>query len=261
MSCYTIELRYLIEAGFELNLKKYPIFNEEYRETLNQLIIDHFYFREIGLETADRFNFKLGSRMQEIMPYYNLLYKALESDIMPLTNYYKSINLQTESSTSKEDEKITNIDEIINTDTSSNSSGTGQTTSTADTTNNTTTNNDRIYSDTPSAPLPSSLSSGYYTNRTIDTGNKQDKGNATGSTNSETSAEGTVNENKNRKYGGTEKGNENLTGNETKTGLESGYIGKSVGEMLREFKEGLFNINVMILSDLEILFMGVWPNE
>lgn len=46
MSRYTIELRYLIEGNYDLGLKDYPIFDESYREQLNNKIIQHYYFRE-----------------------------------------------------------------------------------------------------------------------------------------------------------------------------------------------------------------------
>lgn len=52
MATYTTELRRLIENGFDLGLDDYPIFDEEYRAVLNKKIIDHYYFCEIGFETA-----------------------------------------------------------------------------------------------------------------------------------------------------------------------------------------------------------------
>lgn len=75
MARYTVELRHLIAApGFSLDLDEYPIWDEAYRTILNQRIVDHFYFREIGQETGDRFNWYLRVRMNEIMPKYNKLY-------------------------------------------------------------------------------------------------------------------------------------------------------------------------------------------
>ena len=50
MSKYTTELRWVIENGYDLQLNEYPIFDENYREELNQKIINHYYFREIGLD-------------------------------------------------------------------------------------------------------------------------------------------------------------------------------------------------------------------
>lgn len=86
MAQYTIELRNLVNSGYHLALDKYPIFSEEYRGALNQKIIEHFWFREIGQETADRFNFMLRRKMNEIMPYYNELYKSTLMEFDPLAS-------------------------------------------------------------------------------------------------------------------------------------------------------------------------------
>ena len=66
MSRYTIELRYLIEGNYDLGLKDYPIFDESYREQLNNKIIQHYYFREIGFETEALFKNRLNQKMNEI---------------------------------------------------------------------------------------------------------------------------------------------------------------------------------------------------
>ena len=71
MSKYTTELRYLIQSGFDLGLRNYPIFDENYRSKLNEKILNHYYMREIGFETAGLFKRYLNVKMEEIMPYYN----------------------------------------------------------------------------------------------------------------------------------------------------------------------------------------------
>lgn len=99
MANYTIELGKLIENGYVLNLNKYPIFDESYRNILNKKIIEHFYFREIGQETPDRFNFCLGRTMNEIMPYYNKLYESELIEFNPLiTEYHKEERTETTDS-------------------------------------------------------------------------------------------------------------------------------------------------------------------
>lgn len=95
MSNFTTELRYICEAyaGFSdsVGLDKfeevingsvekifdfdYPIFMESYRKVLEKKILTHYYTREIGYETVGRWKLALRSKMQEIMPYYNELYK------------------------------------------------------------------------------------------------------------------------------------------------------------------------------------------
>lgn len=81
MSKYTTTIKNLVENGFDLGLKDYPIFDDSYREHLNDMIIKHYYISEIGFETAELFKMQLNNRMQEIMPYYNSLYK-LQKDLL-----------------------------------------------------------------------------------------------------------------------------------------------------------------------------------
>ena len=55
----------------------YPIFDHAYKSVLETKIIEHFYFREIGLENYGKFKFFLARKMREIMPYYNQFYKSI----------------------------------------------------------------------------------------------------------------------------------------------------------------------------------------
>lgn len=68
MSKYTTELRYIIESGYKLNaLTSYPIFDENYRSVLNQYILNHFWMREIGFETAGEFDlYHLATRLTRL---------------------------------------------------------------------------------------------------------------------------------------------------------------------------------------------------
>lgn len=87
MSTFTVTLDELVQSGFDLGLTKddYPIFDETYRDGLNQKIIDHYAMYEIGLETDGMFRFALNRRMREIMPYYNQLYKSEQITFDPLS--------------------------------------------------------------------------------------------------------------------------------------------------------------------------------
>lgn len=98
MSSYTVELRQLIQNGYDIGLKDYPIFDESYRETLNNKIIRHYWMREIGAETAGLFKLYLNRTMGEIMPYYNQLYKSTQLDFDPLNAYnYVETNMELEN--------------------------------------------------------------------------------------------------------------------------------------------------------------------
>lgn len=86
MSKYTITIRNLIKNGFVFNLNSYPIFDENYRAILNKKILDHYLMSEIGLETPALFNHYLGSKLNEIMPYYNTLYQKQAELLNKLEN-------------------------------------------------------------------------------------------------------------------------------------------------------------------------------
>lgn len=72
-------------VGGNIGLGVYPIFNESYRAGLTGKIIDHFYNREIGLETVDMFQLAMRRKMNEIMPYYNKLYESERISYDPLS--------------------------------------------------------------------------------------------------------------------------------------------------------------------------------
>lgn len=103
MSKYTTELRWIIEQTLDdrglthiesnwpttyetIGLNDYPIFDEAYRNKLNNKIIRHYYTREIGAETVGRFRMFVRDAMHLIMPYYNQLYESemLASEMEPL---------------------------------------------------------------------------------------------------------------------------------------------------------------------------------
>lgn len=101
MSDYTTQLRWPIERRQHethsnpddysqcyamLGLDKYPIFDESYRAQLNDKIIKHFYFREIGFETLAQFRWYMARTMNENMPYFNQLYESLNLIDDPITN-------------------------------------------------------------------------------------------------------------------------------------------------------------------------------
>ena len=121
MSIYTTQLRWIVErkqqeAGADptdfspaygyLGLDTYPIFSESYRKQLNDKIITHFYFREIGFETAAQFAWFLRRTMNENMPYFNKLYLSENVITDPLTNKKYS---WTETYTRAQDE-ATNVE-------------------------------------------------------------------------------------------------------------------------------------------------------
>lgn len=81
----TIELRDVLkmtdENGkpFDLWDFDYPSFYEgDAKKEFEQKVIDHYLFHQIGVETVARFKHNFRTRIREIMPYYNQLYKSVK---------------------------------------------------------------------------------------------------------------------------------------------------------------------------------------
>ena len=121
MAIYTTLIRSIVEqrqadehvgpdnfsvAYATLGLDRYPIFDENYRATLNDKIIRHYYFREIGFETVAQFRWYMDATMRENMAYFNQLYDSLNLIVDPITNvrytYTDVTNLETLDTSSSE---------------------------------------------------------------------------------------------------------------------------------------------------------------
>lgn len=150
MSKYTITIKNLIDNNFDFKMDNYPIFDENYRKTLNKKILYHYYENEIGFETASLFRFYLNQKLNEIMPYYNELYKV-QTKLLEGDNLTANVNL---TETLKRD---TSTD--TNTNSKSNNSGTNK--------------NKNVFLDTPQGDLYKGDidDTNYATNVTFDQNN------------------------------------------------------------------------------------------
>ncbi len=88
MAKYTIELREIVESGINIFDFPYNFYDEEERANFQRDFIRHFYFREIGCETIDRFKLYLEDKFATVFPYYN---KLLEASIVEynLLDHYR----------------------------------------------------------------------------------------------------------------------------------------------------------------------------
>ena len=286
MSKYTTELRYIIENNFDIGLKNYPIFDENYRELLNQKIINHYYFREIGMETAELFKRYLNTTMNEIMPYYNQLYKSELLEFNPFYNVDKNIvsdknnnsvydfignttgknqqnadteNTQTNNGKQQTTTAATSVGESVG-----NSKGSGKTT----------TKSKRVSSDTPQGFLSiNSIDSNTYAsaaemangetvneftvNDTKATSNNSESGTTEQTNVAETKAKGNTTTNAT-----TETDTANKTTSNDFENYVSHVIGKSEGEtyseMLLKFRDTFLNIDMMIIDELKTCFMMIY---
>lgn len=164
MAKYTITIKTLIDNNFDFQMTNYPIFDENYRETLNHNILYHYYENEIGFETAPLFRLYLNQRLNEIMPKYNELYKAqkkLIDENLLLNNVNITEQLQ--------------------------GSNTTTTSSTSQSTNSGTSNNKNLFQDTPQGEISNTdiNNQKWATNLTLDSNTTNntinDSSNASGS--------------------------------------------------------------------------------
>lgn len=87
MADYTIELRHVVGNGHNIFDFNYPFYDESKRLEFEEKFIRHFYFREIGHPSIDRFKHYLRDKMLVAFPYYNELFKAATIEYSILDNY------------------------------------------------------------------------------------------------------------------------------------------------------------------------------
>lgn len=241
MSKYTTELRFICEnlCGYtnsqglskveEIIAKSaplifdfdFPIFDEDYKIPLEKKILRHYYLREIGFETLGVWKLKLNAKLNEIMPYFNQLYKSellkfnplIDVDVKTTSNTAGKGNTdfsQTDTKNTTETEtkkdtfsstehsafKLTKSGESTSEDkndgTLTNSSSSSNSGSTSDSSTSSKTYNDNDeYSDTPQGSVGNLNNLTYLTNARHKHGNSEDTTTAKGSSSGELTSRST----------------------------------------------------------------------
>lgn len=302
MSKYTTEVRWIVEqaerdatgkysvgkytqASYEaLGLAHYSIFDEDYRAYLNDKIINHFYFREIGFETRAHFAFQMARTLEEIMPYYNTLYEAIAEvglkpfieidmkyddsfgetkdtkkgytdshDIDAQRDHTRTDNLTKKRTDELQSKRTDNLHEVGNNESA------------------TTVNQQNIFQDTPMSMLPDSTVHDlkYATNVTYDdsddsTHNEYSTDN-TGTQTTDNTGTQTTSDTGTQKNVTKDVANNVDSGNSEENwkhggGNERHEYGRrhTQAYLFKEFKDAMINIDMEVIGDLETLFMGVW---
>ena len=247
MSKYTTEVRFICETacGYDesqgySNVDKiiaesrekifdfsYPIFDPDYKSVLETKILRHYYTREIGLETVGLWKHFLNMRLNEIMPYYNKMYESQLLEFNPLYNV--------------------KYDTTHKGSASGNSSDTGKTTEDIADTRNTNRNStgDTLdkFSDTPQGSVENLKNDTYLTTaRQIEnTDNAQE--------NEGYNRDRSVNVKNSGKYSNTDEYLRHVEGNNGS---------RTFSELLMQYRETFLNIDMLIIDELNDLFMGVW---
>lgn len=321
MAFVTPQLRRVLDMGYDLGLKNYPIFSESHRQELNEKIVNHFRYREIGYETVTQFIFALNRKMFEIMPFYNRLYESEELEISALTNYsYDEIskktgndllektgtdtNKQTGDSTRTDTGTQTNEQtgadkqtfEDVKNKTTYGSNENENTTTTSDvkhgqtTTTEGTNTSKRVHSDTPqgmlSANFPESanyasdadvtkntnastvtqggtdsnsgtvksLKGKSGSDESVQTGDIVTTHDTQGKLTNDLSSKNEFNADSSTTYGSNAKQNYD---NQLATN-KKGYQGISPSELLQKYRETFLNIDMLVISELEELFISIF---
>lgn len=252
MSVYTTQVRWILESGGTLALDSYPIFQESYRAVLNQKIIDHFYFREIGFETVGLFNNRLKTRLNEVMPYFNKLYETQLLNINPLITKSYTETFQRDATDKRKtdgyetrDDKNAGLSEV---------SGTKTDTETRST--NTQSNSKVVGSDTPQGLLSAeSINSDLYASQATvgqNTDTESTDHSASESSDTTTKSEGSASSDV------TRSGTDDSTKWEQFTRTIEGFDGTSQAELVMKFREALINVDQMVFDAIEDLFMQLW---
>lgn len=248
MAHYTITIKNLIKNNFDFKLTDYPIFDETYRNTLNNKILYHYYEDEIAFETPALFRIYLNNQMSEIMPYYNELYK-IQKQILDDNLALYNVDL-------KEAKDLTRADTSNGKGSSSYSgsqSQNGETSSTTNSKSSNTQNTKTINQDTPQGKI-------HETD--VDNANWASRATLERITNSGSQDVTSTGSDKNNI---TSQSSQNQTIENALNGTEN-YIKTLVGangnkykiELLSDVKNNIMNIDLLIINDLSDLFMGIW---
>jgi len=244
LSSYTISVFELKEYNFDFGLNDYPIFDEKYRETLNNAILEYYMFREIGFANPAVWRQKLRNRMDIIMRNkYNAMYKAKQMEFNPLytMELYEDYT-HTNTSTGENTNKSNSTNSV---DSNTNGTTTDVTNSTSDGLNT-----------SSSFPSDETLEGDLTSNLFVDSaGHNKSTDNSTDSTTQNTS--------------GSEKSTSDGTSNGTNTNnsIET-FSKKTIGSAsdltfahaMVQFKEycDKFNLDQLVIDELKDLFMTVW---
>lgn len=270
----------------------FPIFDEEYRLPLEKKILMHYYTREIGEETVGLWKLRLAARLNEIMPYYNQLYKSQLLTFNPMydvdysttrtttttgsvtgnensTRDHKNETLQNQKSkaTTTDDNVVTND----NTTTTTVNQEYG-----SEETSKTTGKELDLYSDTPQGSLTGVETENYLTNarkktnenNTTDNSSGTMQDNTTETDKGTTSTTGSTVTDKSGDVTTESSSSDKTTTDNTKqsNNLEE-YIEHVAGKMstkvsmsalMLEFRKTFLRIDAELIGELQDLFFGLW---
>jgi hypothetical protein len=293
MASYTMELRDVLATLLDfdgvdvsaLNTKdlieqgrgklfnfEYEIFDPNYKAVWETNFIRNFYFREIGFETEDLFQFQLESWLRINMPYFNKMFQSELLDFDPLVNSDMKTDTTTNKNsdstvnvTSNSDNTKTNHQQIDGTE---NQNVNGTDNQTVNGTQNDTTFTRELENNTPDTRLAITTLDGagvieYASSITENTGkgsntttNDVDR---TMTNDIDTTKSNTVDGNNTDKTTVTGETTNNITDVETYVSNRTGKVGSvTYSQMLIEYRQSLVRIENRMFAEMQQLFMLVY---
>lgn len=291
MSKYTTELRFLCETMCEFDESQgqmtvnnivnearlkifdfdYPIFADLYKPVIETKILKHFYTREIGAETYGLWKLWLDTRMNEIMPYYNKLYESAMLEFNPL--YDTDITTDKSGGTNGHKTDVGNTSgtkfELTHNDYGSETKDTGSNTDEGWDVGHSENHDDaddwQYYSDTPQGGVDGLADMTYLTNATHNTRDDDGSVDSNGSYNHKTTldTQRNIGGSSDGKVDGNSSGHSDMTSDFHNTEQFIEHIvgkrgGASFSQMIKEFRETFLNIDMMVIHELDDLFMNLW---
>lgn len=268
----------------------YPIFDDDYKEVLESKILMHYYTREIGFETVGLWKLKLNTKLNEIMPLYNQLYKSALLEFNPFhdtdlttthkgdTTGDKTVITDVDSDRSlNEQEKRDRSNEYNETNTNTGAYETGV--DYIDTKHNEHEDNEwNLFSDTPQGGIDGieAAYDGVSNNAYLTDARNIKREGASNDTNTGNQNTENTHNDTNVKNGEIDESANNIRDvNESVDTTQNMHelfsntnewvqkiFGKSSGvsysKMLTEFRETFLNIDMMVIEELKDLFFLLW---
>lgn len=224
MSNYTVELGQLINSGYDIGLKDYPIpsfADEDWRKRLNDKIVNHYLLYEICCLPPDRFRLFLNNTMNEIMPAKIPIYEALHEGF--------KFN---DGGTLKENYSLTR-------------EGNGENTNTGESSTEAS-SSDNNYGLTVNSATPAQMLNieDDIANNTYADRAQKEKSNSSSNTDTSTSSSS----HSTSKDSGTESGERTVTG----------IRGLPASDLFKRYCDSIRNVDEEIIYELRFCFMGIF---
>lgn len=233
--------------------KDFQFYNDsvnDKNEFINKFI-DKYLYEEMGLETPALWRNRVYTRLNIKMPYYKNLYNTLINSLDDLQTINSDTTTRNKSNTDKIEESNSNsskTDSTVNV-TSSNNNVTNNSNTETSTTNN---NSQNLRSDEPQSTITSNAyASLLERNENITNVNNTENGKSnsidSGKSDSVSSVE--------RNESGNKSENRNGSENEVVT---KEFTGSNKAEMYKTYRDMILNIDELLLSEFEDLFMQIF---